>query len=333
MASGKAVWALIEQKGNYLEDACLPVLVEASKLATQMQAESCAILAGKPAPNVLDRLGAHGVNRLYTVESGELQTSMLDYYAEVIARLVQREEPDILLCPPTILMRDLAPRLSVKLQTGLVSGCVGLEFDDNELLLQTKPIFGGKATGTYVCSSTKPQMATISSDIVTGRPNATVVKTEVISYQPDLKPDGGNIRGLDYLTDDVRSLGLEEADIVVAGGRGMGNTENFSMLWRLAELLGGTVAGSRMALDDGWIPRDRLVGQTGKTISPKLYIACAISGASQHVIAIRDSSLIVAINKDPNAPILKLADIAIVADVLEVLPAVINELESSIETG
>lgn len=326
MASRKAVWVLIEQEGNDLEDACLPVLGEVSRLAEQTKAESCAILVGKPAPNVLNRLCAYGVNRVYTIESGELRTSMLDYYAEVIASLVWRERPDILLCPANILMRDLAPRLSMKLRTGLVSGCVGLEVDNNGLLLQTKPIFGGRATATYSCSLTKPQIATISSDIVAGRPTVAGVTTELISYKPDFEPDDRNIRRLDYLTADTRRLGVEEADIVVAGGRGMGNADNFSMLWRLAELMGGTVAGSRMALDGGWIPRDRLVGQTGKTISPKLYIACAISGASQHVMAIRDSSLIVAINKDPNAPIFRLADIAIVADVLEVLPAIINEL-------
>lgn len=344
MQSSKEIWILVEQqKDNCLVDACLPVLSEASKLAKRMRGELCAVLLGGASAAVLDRLSAYGVKKAYQVEGRGLETSMLDYHAQVIAQLLRREGPwgapilsttynervpDILLCPSTILMRDLAPRLSIKLGTGVVLDCVGFEVDSNGLLAQIKPVFAGKATGTFICPRAKPQIVTISSSIATEKPANEGGKVEVISYQPKQKPQASRIRKLRYVSADVRALGIEEADIIVSGGRGIVSADNFALLWRLAELLGGTVAGSRMALDAGWIPQDRLVGQTGKTISPRLYIACGISGASQHVIAIRESSFVVAINRDPDAPIFKLADVGIVGDALEVILALINELEN-----
>ena len=294
----KEIWILAEQKQGELLDISLKLLSEGRKLATKLEAELGAVIAGdNPAP-LAEALSEYGASKVYLLDDPKLKDYYPEYYLSALSELIEKVKPEILLFGATIIGRDLAPRLAVKLGTGFVANCTQLEVMEDGTVYQSKPTYGGKVSGAFV-SELRPQILTLAPDNLEKRRPTESGGAEIITFKPKLEGVEVNYQVKEWVSPDSKTLPVEEAEVLVSGGRGVGSAENFKLLEDLAGLLGGTIACSRMALDEGWVPRDRLVGSTGTFVSPKAYIACGISGASQHLMGMRDSGFIVSINKDP----------------------------------
>jgi electron transfer flavoprotein alpha subunit len=285
------------------------------------------LFGGEGVKSHCDVLAAHGADAVYLAEHDNLKDYYTQTYSAILAGLILNYKPGIVLFPATHLGRDLAPRIAAILGLGLTADCTGLSIKDG-LLLQSRPAFGGNIMADIICPNARPQMATVRPNVMKAHEPDRSRKAEVITLPVDV-----NLKGLDVLIKEVISTvktgvkSLEEVDIIVSGGRGMGSSENFSVLEELADTLGGGVGASRAAVDAGWRPRSDQVGQTGKTVSPKLYIACGISGKIQHQVGMKSSDTIVAINKDPEASIFEISDYGIVGDLFEIVPALNEELK------
>lgn len=321
------VWVLAEQRGEQLEDISLQVISGGRQLADELGEEVHVIVVGGGNDRLVETLASYGADEVYFLDSPLLLKYSAELYVEALSKLFEGENPKIVLCGATLVGRGLAPRLAARLKTGLVSECVGLALNEEGLLLGTKLTHGGKIASTILCLTSWPQMATVKSGVIEKRKLATSRKPDVkiISSQFTQKEPRSKAKG--FIKADPKKISLDEAEIIVAGGRGAGNVENFQLVRELAKSLGGVIAGSLGAVDEGWVPRKKLVGQTGATVAPKLYIACGISGSIYHVLGMRDSEVIIAINKDRNAPIFRYADVGIVGDAAEVIPAIINQLD------
>ncbi len=324
----KEVWTLAEQKEGELLDISFKLLSAGRRVAAKLEAELAAVLIGDNLGALVSSLSEYGASKVYLLEDIRLAHYQPEYYLSALSELVGEKKPEVILFGATIFGRDIAPRLATKLEVGLISNCTHLEVGSDGLLYGSKPLFGGKVSGTYT-SDSKPQLLTLSPDNLEKRRPAQSGEAEVVTFKPKLEGVEAKYKVVSSLSPDPRSLPLEEAQVIDSGGRGVGSKENFKLLEDLADLLGGTIACSRMALDEGWAPRDRLVGSTGSFVSPKAYIACGISGASQHLMGMRDSDFIVSINKDPKAPIFKVSDIAVEGDLLQILPLLIERLKSN----
>jgi electron transfer flavoprotein alpha subunit len=327
MQSERGVWVLAEQRGGELQEVSLEVMEMAGKIADRLEEELCVIVAGEDIGELGEQLARYGVSKVYILDSPLLASYDGELYTEALSKLIIERSPRIFLCSTTPMSRDLAPRLAARLGTGLVSGCVALDLDENGLLLQTKPICSDRLRSTAVCPIARPQMATLCSGLIEAKSSAPrkAEGVEVIKVSSQLSIER-HFSSVGFIKADPKTMNITEAEVVIAGGRGVGSGQNWRLLEELADVLGGCLAGSRMAVDAGWVASDRQVGQTGKIVMPKLYIACGISGVSHHTLGMKDSKTIVAINKDPNAPIFKLADIGVVGDLTEVIPAMINQL-------
>jgi len=325
---GEGVWVFIEQRNGKPQGVAYELLGEGEKLASDLGEQLCAVLLGYDVEHVAEEMTRYGASKVYLVDDPALHDFQDEPYAQVISELVMEYRPSVFLFGATTVGRSLAPRIAVKLKTGLTADCTGLSIDkDSRLLLQTRPAFGGNIMATIVCPERRPQMATVRPKVMKAavRDEArtgTIVKLPLAILPPRAR-----------LLETRHSLGqqanIQEADVIVSGGRGLGKPENFALLEELAQLLGGAVGASRAAVDAGWIPYAHQVGQTGKTVRPKLYIACGISGAVQHLAGMSSSDVIVAINKDPNAPIFSIATYGIIGDALEIIPALITELRKT----
>jgi len=318
----KGIWVFAEQREGQVKKVAFELLSEGRKIADQLGEELAAVLVGKGVAGLADSLGEYGADKVYLVEDDALENYTTDGYTKVVADLVKQYEPSALLLGCTVTGRDLAAGLAQRLETGLMTDCTAMELADGQLVF-TRPIYAGKAFVKASCPEARPAMATI-------RPNtfavAAAAKTpEVVK----VTPDAGNIRQV--IKDIVRQISsrpeLTEADIIVSGGRGMKGPENFKVLEELADVLGAAVGASRAAVDAGWISHSFQVGQTGKTVSPVLYVACGISGAIQHLAGMSSAKCIVAINKDEEANIFKVADYGIVGDLFDVVPVLAEELK------
>jgi len=246
-----------------------------------------------------------------------------------MADLVRQEHPEIILVGATTLGRDFAPRVATRLQTGLTADCTDLEIDrENRNLIQTRPALGGNIMARIISPYHRPQMATVRPKVMKKALPTNSKNPEVMKVEPRLNEDDDLVKILNVVREEKEVVDLQEAEIIVSGGRGLGKVENFSLIRKLAELLGGAVGASRAVVDAGWIPSYHQVGQTGKTVQPKLYIACGISGAIQHQAGMRASEIIIAINKDPEAPIFDIATIGVVEDLHRFLPLLIEKLDS-----
>ncbi|MBF7083000.1 electron transfer flavoprotein subunit alpha/FixB family protein [Desulfallas sp. Bu1-1] len=241
---------------------------------------------------------------------------------------IRESKPEIFLVGATNLGRDLAPKVGRRLGTGLTADCTGLDIDDEGMLLQTRPAFGGNIIATIVTPNHRPQMATVRPRVMVSLPRNEGRRGEVVKIPYKLDTMDLRVKVLDIVKEIKRGVNLEEADVIVAGGRGLGSAEGFKVLERLAGVLGGEIGASRDAVDAGWISHAHQIGQTGKTVRPKLYIACGISGTVQHTAGMKESDMIVAINTDPAAPIFEIADYGIVADLYQAVPALISAIES-----
>ncbi len=270
----------------------------------------------------------HGADLVYLVDDPSLKYYNDELYSDIFTNLIKIYKPEIVLMGATTYGRSLAPRVASKLNTGLTADCTRLEIDEkNRNLMQTRPAFGGNLMATIICPNHRPQMATVRPKVMKPLDKDVTRKGQIIKANVEIIKNP-KTKVKDVVTTLIESVSLTEADIVVSGGRGLCDPKNFALVEELARVLGGAVGASRAAVDAGWIDYSHQVGQTGKTVGPKVYFACGISGAVQHLAGMSSSDIIIAINKDPNAPIFKAATYGIVGDVLEVLPALINEFKS-----
>lgn len=325
------VWVFAEQRNGELQKVSLEILGEGRRLADELGVNLTAVLLGNNVACLADILGEHGADEVLVAEHEELENYTTDGYTKVICDLANERKPGILFIGATFIGRDLGPRVAARLSTGLTADCTSLEVDvTNGDLLATRPAFGGNLMATIACPNHRPQMATVRpgvfSKFTEKKENFNIENVTVNLEASDIRT---TVLEVVKANKDIVDIG--EAKVIVAGGRGVGSKENFAMLQELATTLGGVVGASRGAVDKGWIERDYQVGQTGKTVRPTIYVACGISGAIQHVAGMQESDMIIAINKDEAAPIMKVADYAIVGDINKVIPEMISKLKESID--
>jgi electron transfer flavoprotein alpha subunit len=324
----KDVWIIAEQKDGKLKKITFELLGIGKKLAEKIGGSVSVLLLGYQIEKLAQELDGYGAQKIWVGDSEALKHPSNESYARVISDLVKSHNPDILLCGATASGKDIFPRVAARLQTGLASDCTGLDISPEGFLVAERPIFAGKVLVDTIIPEAKPQMAAL-------RPNVLPVvekgsqKSEIAKITVDVKPQ--DLKAI--LKETIKTAGemidLAEASVIVSGGRGMAGKENFKILEDLASAFGeGTAVGaSRSAVDSGFAPHDWQVGQTGKVVNPNLYIACGISGSIQHLAGMRTSKYIVAINKDPEAPIFQLADCGIVADLFKIVPLLTEEVK------
>lgn len=325
----KDVWVYIELTEGNPRSVSLELLGEGRKLATAMGHKLAAVLMGDKVEEVCQELFANGADQVYLVEAPELSHYNTDGYTAVFTDLINTYKPSVVLLGATNDGRDLGPRVACRVGTGLTADCTDLGIDEaTGLVAWTRPAFGGNIMATILCPDHRPQMGTVRPSVFK-KPVLDSSRTgEIIRVKSVAKAEDIRTELLEVIRICTGSCNLEEAEVIVAGGRGMGKLENFSLVEELADVLGGSVGASRAAVDAGWKPHMHQVGQTGKTVGPKIYIACGISGAIQHVAGMSSADIIIAINKDPEAPIFNIADYSIVGDVCEVLPVLAKEFRN-----
>lgn len=324
------VWVFAEQREGRLSKVSLELLGKARELADTLGQDVSAVLLGHQVSKLSDTLIRYGAERVYLAQHKALKEYRTLAYTKALAELVMKHKPNILLMGATHLGRDLAPRLSRRVGVGLTADCTDLTIDPEEgILLQTRPAFGGNVMATIANRYSRPQMATVRPGVMDAekRPGnkGKVIKQKVSVYEKEI---GAKI--LDMVREKKRRVSLGDAKVIVAGGRGVGSKEGMQSLFSLAELMGGEVAGTRIIVEEGWLPVERQVGQTGQTVRPEIYIACGISGAIQHRAGMLGSRYIIAINRDARAPIFQVADWGVVGDLHEVVPALTGSIKESL---
>ena len=325
----KGVWVFAEQREGKLLNVAVELVGEGRKIADELNTELTAVLLGNNVDDLAEKLIKYGVDNVLYGDSELLEVYTTDGYTKVICELIGERKPEIMLIGATNIGRDLGPRISARIHTGLTADCTRLEVDlENRRLLQTRPAFGGNLMATIICPNYRPQMSTVRPGVMEKAKYDENREGNIEKFTPNLKEEDIKAKVVEFVKGGKAQVKLEEANIIVSGGRGLGNPEGFKLIEELADKLEGVVGASRATVDAGWIEQSHQVGQTGKTVRPTLYIACGISGAIQHLAGMQDSKVIVAINKDKDAPIFKVADYGIVGDVYEVLPELIEGLEN-----
>ena len=322
------VFVFCEYRNGELAGVSLELLGIGRKLADKRGVELSAILMGFETRETCTLLIGHGADRVIMVDHEALKTFRDDCYSAVFTHLVRQYSPEIVLAGATAIGRSFIPAVATALNTGLTADCTKLEIRDHDgALLQTRPAFGGNIMATIVCESSRPQMATVRPKVMKALDYNAERRGEVIvaTLPSDLLES--KIRVLDSVVGEASTVNIQDADILVSGGRGLETAKGFQLIKKLADTLGAKVSASRAAVDSGWIPYPHQVGQTGKTVAPKLYIACGISGAVQHVAGMQSAETIVAINRDEHATIFNVADYGIVGDLYEIIPKLIAKLE------
>ncbi|MEW6659178.1 MAG: electron transfer flavoprotein subunit alpha/FixB family protein [Thermodesulfobacteriota bacterium] len=319
------IWVFMEQRGGVLHDVGLELLGKARELAGPRGATVAALLLGDKVAPLTDRLIAHGADLVLVAAHPGLEPYRLLPYTQVLARACREYEPAIMLFGATAMGMELAPRLAARLETGLSAHCIDLQVDGEGLLLQMVPGWGGGVVATIKCPVHRPQMATVMPGVMQKfGPEPRSGRVVPLAVGPDLEVSGPRV--LEVHREEPRTLPLEQAEVVVAGGFGIGGREGWRLLEELAGLLGGAVGATRPPVDEGWAAEAQMIGQSGKTVRPRLYIGVGISGMSHHVVGMEGAETVVAINTDPQAPLLALADIALVGDYREIIPALVAEL-------
>ena len=308
----------------------MELVSKAKELAEALDTEVTAVVLGYEIGDMANKLGRYGADNVILADAPELKVYMTEPYAHVLTSIIQEKKPEIVLYGATAIGRDLAPRVSARVHTGLTADCTGLEVDpETKNLRMTRPAFGGNIMATIICPDYRPQMATVRPGVMQ-RISPIESHAKVENYKVELPKESINVEIMDIVKKVSDKMDIQDAKSLVSGGRGMGCPENFKLLEDLAEAFGGTVSSSRACVDAGWVPKDRQVGQTGKTVRPDLYIACGISGAIQHLAGMEDSDVIIAINKDETAPIFEVADFGVVGDVMKILPAFTEQVKKAI---
>ena len=298
------------------------------KLANKLGVELSAVLLGSGVDFICEELVHYGADKVIYVEHKLLQNYTTDGYTKVITDLINERKPEIMLIGATNIGRDLAPRVAARLNTGLTADCTKLDIDEEQkILLQTRPAFGGNIMATIVTPKHRPQMATVRPGVMKKMEKDEKRKGVIEKVEAQLSDEDLRVKVEQVVKSTKQIVNLVEAEYIVSGGRGLGGPEGFKLMEELASALGGVVGSSRAAVDAGWISHDHQVGQTGKTVRPKVYIACGISGAIQHLAGMQNSDCIIAINKNPDAPIFSVADYGIVGDLYKVVPMLIEEVK------
>lgn len=317
----QGIWVFAEQKEGAIAPVVLELLGKGRELADQMEAELSAVLFGSGVEDLESELIAFGADQVITVDDPELQHFRDERYARALAELAQKYKPAVILAGATVTGRSFIPRVAVQIHTGLTADCTGLEYDaESANLLQTRPAFGGNIMATIITSNHRPQMATVRHKVMNPLPRDAARSGVIIRETVDFDFDEELSSWLGFEKEQTSLINITEANIIVSGGRGLKDAKNFALLEELALALGGAVGASRAAVDAEWIPYSHQVGQTGKTVKPTIYIAAGISGAIQHLAGMSSADYIIAINKDPDAPIFKVADLGIVGDLFEIIP-------------
>lgn len=326
LADFSGVWVFAEQREGVLQKVSLEILGEGRKIADKLGVKLTALLLGHDVKDLANDLGKHGADEVLVIDNPLLKNYTTDGYTKAICEVATERKPGILFIGATFIGRDLGPRVAARLSTGLTADCTILDVDvEKGDLLATRPAFGGNLMATIACPDHRPQMATIRPGVFSKLPvEDREFKVEEVNV--NLQENDIRTKIIEIIKEHKDIIDISEAKILVAGGRGVGSKENFTLLEDLASVLGGTVAASRAAVEKGWIDKEYQVGQTGKTVRPTIYVACGISGAIQHVAGMQDSEVIIAINKDESAPIMKVADYAMVGDINKVLPEFINQI-------
>ena len=319
------VWVFAEQQDGIINQATFELLGCANGLAKILKEQVCAVLLGSPSQdleNISKDLIMYGAEKVYLAQDKNLKDYSTISYSKVIVNLIEKEEPSVMLFLATHLGRDLAPRISRNQGVGLTADCTELSIDkETKHMLQTRPAFGGNVMATIVSPKSRPQLATVRPGVMNALKPDKKRKGHVIDIKPKLSKNDLVTKLLEHVCEAHERVNIKDANIIVAGGRGVGSKKGFKLLEELASLLGGEVAGTRVCMENGWIPLARQVGQTGQVVKPELYIACGISGAIQHKAGMQDSRVIVAINKDPDTPLFEIADYSIVGDLHDIIPA------------
>lgn len=326
----RGIWVFAEQNAGTVENVAFELLGEATRLAKDLNTNIYAVILGENLDKASKELIAYGADYVYCVDNPILSKYNDESYAHIISDLIKKYKPDIMLFGATAYGRSLAPRIASKINTGLTADCTILEIDlDKKILLQTRPAFGGNLMATIVCPNHRPQMATVRPKVMKAIEPDYNKPGQVI--KPNIYiPTSTKLKVLDVCAFPSESLNLEDAEIIVAAGRGIGDITNMKLIEELAEVLKAKIGASRGAVDEGWIDYSHQIGQTGKTVSPKFYFACGISGAIQHLAGISSSDTIIAINKDPDAPIFKIANYGIIGDIEKVLPSLIKKFKGKL---
>lgn len=328
----KGVFVFAQQEDGKLTGVSMELVSKGTELAKDLGTEVTAVVLGHNIGGMAEKLGRYGADHVILADAKELELYMTEPYAHVLTQIINAKKPEIVLYGATAIGRDLAPRVSARVHTGLTADCTGLEIDpETKNLRMTRPAFGGNIMATIICPDYRPQMATVRPGVMQRiKPIASHAKVE--NFPVDVPKECVNVEILDVIKKVSERMDIQDAKILVSGGRGMGCPENFKLLEDLAEAFGGdtTVSSSRACVDAGWVEKDRQVGQTGKTVRPNLYVACGISGAIQHLAGMEDSDVIIAINKDEYAPIFEVADFGVVGDVTKILPLFTEQVKRAI---
>ena len=336
----KGVFVFAQQVDNEISNIAFELLGKAKDLASDLNTDVTAVLVGSGVKDLSNQLAEYGADKVIVVDDPELKEYRTEPYAHALSSVINEYKPDIVLVGATAIGRDLAPRVSARVATGLTADCTVLEIGNFPInptpnqksgqLLMTRPAFGGNTIATIACPDNRPQMATVRAGVMQKIAPIKGAKAEVIEFNPGFTPDHKYVEILNIVKEVKDVVDIAEAKILVSGGRGVGSAENFKLLDDLAEVLGGTVSCSRAVVDDGWKEKELQVGQTGKTVRPQVYFAIGISGAIQHTAGMEESDIIIAINKDETAPIFDVADYGIVGDLTKIVPMLTEQIKAEV---
>ena len=337
----KGVFVFAQQVDNKLNGIALELVGKGKDLAKDLGTEVTAVLIGSDVMGLTKELAEYGADRIIVVDDPELKEYRTEPYAHALAEVIKKYKPEIMLVGATAIGRDLGPRVSARIHTGLTADCTQLEIGDfpinpipgreqlHNQLLMTRPAFGGNTIATIACPNFRPQMATVRPGVMQKMERQAGATGEVINVKPSITAADIRTKIVDIVKSAKELVSLTDADIICSGGRGLGDASGFELIKEFADKVGGVVGSSRAAVDAGWIDHSHQVGQTGTTVKPKIYFACGISGAIQHLAGMQTSDIIVAINKDADAPIFEVADYGIVGDLYKVIPEIIAEWDNA----
>lgn len=331
LADYKGVWVFAEQRDGEVQKVALELLGSGREIADKLGAELTAVLLGDKIENQAKELLAYGADKVICIEDEKLARYSTEAYTKEICDLINDRKPEIVFIGATYIGRDLGPRVAARISTGLTADCTGLDIQEGTgHLLMTRPAFGGNLMATIICTDHRPQMSTVRPGVFDKleRDEARIDVAKIEKLSASLTEKEMRVKLLEVVKEVKELVDISEAEVLVSGGRGMGSKENFTILQELADVLGGTVAGSRAAIDNGWIDHALQVGQTGKTVRPRIYVACGISGAIQHLAGMQDSDFIIAVNKDSGAPIMQAADVGLVGDLNKIVPELTAQVKA-----
>ncbi len=326
----KNVYVFTEQRDGEIQKVGIELIGKARELADALSQEVVAVLLGSGIKEKAETLIKHGADKVIVVDDPILAEYVTEPYTKAIYEIIKAEEPEIMLYGASSIGRDLAPRVSARVHTGLTADCTGLEIDEEtKLLRMTRPAFGGNIMATILCADFRPQMATVRPGVMKALAEDATRTGEIKEFPVTFTNADMNVKIREVVKAEHKAVDITEAKRLVSGGRGIGNAEGFAMIKELAEALDGEIASSRACVDAGWIAKDEQVGQTGKTVRPELYVACGISGAIQHVAGMESADYIVAINKDETAPIFEVADLGVVGDLKVIVPKLAEAIKKA----